>query len=231
MRKSVEKRIIKSSALFQIFLMITLTISIAVVMSESVGALDPSGTTIVAINTGNSINPKGIPSPDVIKTANLDKLTTAQKTIGSGGFETSTTIWHQDSTINKIEFLKNDQVKISGDWGKGVSKEITGGSTTYERTISRAEYNELLSKQGLQGVEPAQSKLLGFGPTVYGGWAHLSQGLTWSLGVISAIQLIGGIAGLDKGIVNSLTYASFGGIMTAKALGSLGPTGFGKGAN
>lgn len=64
--------------------------------------------------------------------------------------------------------------------------------------------------------------------TISGGWAYLYEGLQFSLFIAGAIQLIGGIAGLDSSTTNSLTISAIAGIMSYKGLLSLGPQGFGK---
>src|SRR3989344_1174897 len=42
------------------------------------------------------------------------------------------------------------------------------------------------------------------GQTVRGGWGHLAQGVMWAVFAAGAIQLIGNLAGLEKGTTNNV---------------------------
>lgn len=55
---------------------------------------------------------------------------------------------------------------------------------------------------------------------------NLVEGLVWSLGVVSAIQLFGGLAGFDSSLTNALSYSAVAGIMSGKlAYGLIGKGG------
>lgn len=58
------------------------------------------------------------------------------------------------------------------------------------------------------------------------GLGTLLEGLSYAGLAVGAIQLIGGLFGLNKGTTSALSMAAFAGIMTYKGLQSLGPRGF-----
>jgi len=68
------------------------------------------------------------------------------------------------------------------------------------------------------------------GASVDGVWAgygtgflgNLAQGVTWSLGLVAAIQTLGPILTDDKSLLDSLTLAGIGGIMVSQALTGAG---------
>ncbi len=66
------------------------------------------------------------------------------------------------------------------------------------------------------GPTGAERGLFGIFTTTNPIWGHLLEGLGWSLMVVGAIQLIGGLAGLDKGLTDALSTAAFAGIMAGK---------------
>lgn len=107
-------------------------------------------------------------------------------------------------------------------------EEITLASAEEYRSFDRGLEEAGVPFERFDPNAPAQHKaevpLLG---EVSGGWAHLYDGLSTSLLVVGAIQLIGGLAGLDEGLTNTASIAAFGGIMTFKGLQALGPTGTG----
>ncbi len=60
-----------------------------------------------------------------------------------------------------------------------------------------------------------------------GGLGHLFDGLFTAVAVVGAIQLIGGLAGWDKGLTNALSLGAGAGIMATAIINSLQPSGFG----
>lgn len=75
-------------------------------------------------------------------------------------------------------------------------------------------------------VNTGQKELDLLGLKIYGGWAHLAEGLIWAGVVVGAIQLLAPLLGADSKLTNTLSIAALAGIMTYKGLASLGPTGF-----
>ena len=66
------------------------------------------------------------------------------------------------------------------------------------------------------------------GPLGTSGWfGHIVSGLSWALLVVGAIQMVGGLAGWDDSLTNSLSIAVGGGIMATSLLQSIGPSGAG----
>ncbi|PJA70154.1 hypothetical protein CO155_00735, partial [Candidatus Pacearchaeota archaeon CG_4_9_14_3_um_filter_35_19] len=129
-------------------------------------------------------------------------------------------------------------------WGKstgGVRKDVFFDGKLYENTLVRqiggADTARLPNGAYVQwggdkvqwalksGEIPYKAETI-FG-TWTGGMAYLYEGLSISLWVAGAIQLIGGIAGFDQELTNSLTYGAVAGIMTWKGILSVGPKGFG----
>jgi len=47
--------------------------------------------------------------------------------------------------------------------------------------------------------------------------AHLLEGVTWAVAVVGLVQLIGGLAGLDKSLTTALSASLGGGVFMAKA--------------
>ncbi len=78
------------------------------------------------------------------------------------------------------------------------------------------------------GTAPTPEKTSLFGLEIAsGGFAHLVNGLLFASAVVGMIQLFAPMLGADASLTKSLSLAAFGGIMTYKALTSLGATGFG----
>ncbi len=94
--------------------------------------------------------------------------------------------------------------------------------------IGAGDAKNFLSGASGQGIEFTQTETFDvFGTQIAsGGFAHLLKGLSWSLAVVGATQLIGGLAGLDAQVTSALSISATAGIMTFQGLKSLGSSGF-----
>jgi|SRR3989338_2424727 len=125
------------------------------------------------------------------------------------------------STLSRADIK---MINPPGADGTGGSIVTSQGTT---RPISPEEYKSFQSQVNAQGgALQGQKQYTVLGQSLYGGWAHLAQGVMWAVFAAGAIQLIGNLAGLEKGTTNSLTIAAVGGIMAGKTVAAFGPGGF-----
>ncbi len=123
--------------------------------------------------------------------------------------------------INLLD-IKDTSVASNGDL------RLLGEGDTIIDTVPNEQVDVFKSGLADKGVSLTSRKKIDFlGLEITGGYAHLFEGLAWSLAVVGAIQLIGGIAGVEQETTNALSIAAFAGIMSYKGLASLGPSGFG----
>ncbi len=113
---------------------------------------------------------------------------------------------------NDFKTMKNPDGTYTikdGDWKKDVSGEE---GMEIETSVAAAGAEKLTPYEGPLGIT--------------GGWGHLAQGVMTAVMVAGAIQMIGGLLGLEQELTNTLSVAAGAGIMIYQGLESLGPTGF-----
>ncbi len=103
----------------------------------------------------------------------------------------------------------------------GTSRFTQNGATTTLDVADTKIFETEIAKSGAQAYKPYQGP---FGVT--GGLGHLFNGVLWAAGVAGAIQLFGGLLGLEQGLTDALSIGAGAGIFIYNALESLGPTGF-----
>lgn len=201
MRKEKRAGVKKTVAIFEIALMISLTIAFSVIMSESV-----SGETMVerlgtAMESGGAQSASSSASNSVTPTPNVHASVVGSGTPGVGRAVAAT----PPAGAYRIEVneLGGPNSRIyKDDLGNVLGQAPEGAPVGNINGITETAY------------EPYDAPLFGKIASPIAG--NLVQGLVWSFMVIGAIQLIGGLVGLDKGLTNSLTYSAVGGIMAGK---------------
>ena len=122
-----------------------------------------------------------------------------------------------------VQFGKEVKGFTGVEGGGGYIKYADGTKSPYLNPEKFTKTQNAVVAEGAKVTGQKQGSFLGI--KTVGATTHLTQGLTWSIFVVGAIQLIGGIAGFDKQLTNSLSIAAFAGIMAGKGLAALGPTG------
>ena len=207
MQKKRNKLFVFSTAISEIFLLISMSFAISVLMSDFVSGDESKSSLNNHLPNEEMRDPPPMPLPSA--TPMPAGAAGASKFVIS-----SLSGVHEGSKI----FMDGKTMVVSK---VGDGKVFFEGDTNGYTLQSLKESNAVVADE-------TKIPLAG---SVYGGLSYLVKGLMWSAMVVGAIQLIGAIGGFDKGLTKSLSIAAFGGIMSAKFIGSLGPTGFGAGKN
>ncbi len=243
-----KKGAIKLFAVSQIFSLLIFLFSFAFIISESyvVSGQTKKGKEIDA-NLFSSLFGFVEDSPSDGATNSLEKVgapnvptktnsKASSKFIG-GGKEIA------QSTKENIFGFKGNYPEGADAWEytfeDGHAQAFKGDFTTIRNpdktlTIKDGEFSKTISEEQGNAFE-ATAKTAGaekLGPYegplgITGGWGHLAQGVMTAVMVVGAIQMIGGLLGLEQELTNTLSVAAGGGIMIYQGLQSLGPTGFG----
>ena len=229
MKNKRGKGIIVSS-LLEIFLVVSIVITFSILLSYNVSAQERSkeydthypgkplptalndlSSSVSAIKSAEKFY---LPRDAIIELGNGDKLTNVQP--GSIKRNPDGTYSAKGTLITK------------GPSTEGTSTETAGSVTDDHNRITADQLSAAgitTNKYAASGYEPYKVPIIGteIAHPIVG---HLVKGLFWSIAVVSAIQLIGGIAGFDKGLTKSLSISAVGGILGGKAIYGL----WGKGA-
>ena len=229
MQKKEKKSLIIFSFL-EIFILIMGSISFAFIISKNIGFASaveisisklPSAEIPVKKNLfGSAINPTGAAKPTLMHVYNpgheiiIDTTNVVEFAgpLGEIGFE--------KYPISKS--IKGDFTLTKNADGSSIMKSYQGGETALTAQETQ-DFISKIAKNGLGTSSQHEFSLMGLKLT--GATAHLVQGVVWAAAVVGAIQLIGNIAGLDEKLTNSLSIAAGAGILAAKAISALGPTG------
>jgi len=120
-----------------------------------------------------------------------------------------------------------DLAKLNGARTEGLKLFDSQGNLlrTFGSEADKAAFLKAAGGQGILVTPTERFEVLGVGFT--GGVAHLVQGAVWAIAVVGAIQLVGGLFGLESELTKALSLSAIAGIMSYKGLDSLGPSGFG----
>ena len=201
MKKKSTKFVIFNFAIIQIFLLISMSFAFAFIFQKNTVSAKNWFPSVATNPTGPAFS-IGTPN-SVIKNipAGATKMT-----------YTGTETFYE----NGVAF-KGDIHKYNDQWFK-----VPAGSKEAIPVTNQADIDIL--KANFKNPNQKEFNMLGI--HLQGGSAYLAQGVMFSLFAVGAIQMIGGLAGLDKGMTNALSYSAVGGIMAGKIVGSLGPKGF-----
>ena len=212
MRNKEKRLFVFSSAIFQIILLMSIGFAVSFILDQG---------NIVSGQEPGSFEPP-LP-PETMKVELKGSTGQAASQLGT-----------QTQTYRIIDGL---QVKIPPSAIDGYSKTVSGTLTKFTpgtEGTAQAIVDGKIVNLNANGAKVLQSKLAsgGFlhesysykvpvlGIETVGTVAHLAQGLVWSVVVVGAIQLFGGLFGADAKLTNALSIAAVGGIMSGKlALG------------
>lgn len=244
MYKKRKKSFILFGAFLQITLLVSMSFALAFLISKEVGIVsadevDPmlKGDARPIADTSN-VGEKTVDASNIPATKSGATITnTPTKSSGFfskllGGAKEVNYISDKPFSFNPgIDSSLKDVVEI-GKEARGFTQTQGGGGYinyadgTRSPLLNPEQYTKVTTAAKTEGAALTGQKEGSFlSIKTVGATTHLVQGLTWSIFVVGAIQLIGGVAGLDKQLTNSLSIAAFAGIMAGKGLAALGPTG------
>lgn len=233
MIKRRGKRLVSCVSVFEVCLIISMSFTLAFFLKVDFVSADPpslttpggSGSSAFAVSggqgrsTGSFLSGSSLPEGSKILT-------------GPAG-----TSWENGITLNNADkFVSADVAKgiagkpvyaIQNLPDKGVNLLDKEGSVIAKVDASKvSDLNSELSAAKITATPKEEFSVLGNNLGTLGGFAPLLTGLMYAGIAVGAIQLLGGLFGLSKGITDAATMAAFAGIMTWKGLASLGPSGF-----
>jgi hypothetical protein len=215
----------KGIALFEIFLMVSATIAFAFILNSAlVNAVDPAPFSLTAGQTDfRQLSPVASPSktyggvnwidPKKAPTASspVDYLVSSKLSVDNPIKADAGTFLKNGQDVGEIPKVNSiENVVVKGD---GTASALVNGQ---QMEITEQGLKSLTEKGALS--KPAEAELPFKLGKLYGGTAHLFQGLTWSLFVVGAIQVLGRLFGASDNLVNSLSIAAFAGIMSWKGI-------------
>ena len=218
MKNKRGKGIIVSS-LLEIFLVVSIVITFSILLSYNVSAGRPY----------SSLRP-GKPSPAALNdlSSSASAIKSAEKFYIPRGATIELGNGYQLKNIQPGSIKRNPDGTYSAKGNLITKGPPTEGTSTETAGSVMDDYNGIpedqLSAAGIttnkyaaSGYEPYKVPIIGteIAHPIVG---HLVKGLFWSIAVVGAIQLIGGIAGFDKGVTKSLSISAFGGIMSGQLI-------------
>ncbi len=242
-------KLLFAGCIFEIFILILGSFAFAFLISSGMGIV--SAVEGTKIPTGAPLDPDAeqgiaIPEPSPTTSTGLSQsipstksgVTVLNNPSGSGAFSkifggAKETTLIPDKTFQynpgldykvPVELGKDVKNLIRTEGGGGYVKFTDGTKSAYLNPEEFTAAQRAATTEGVKFTEPKTTKILG--QTFTRGAAHLVQGLSWSILVAGAIQLIGTVAGVDRQTTNALSIAAFSGIMAGKGLAALsGPSG------
>jgi len=207
--------VVKGFALSQVFVLIIGIFSLSFIFSQinfveaqrpGVGAAEDS-----SISTSPGIKATTLSEPT--SSSGFRSIGGATASQGSGSFVISRGVegFGEYNNVASYNLIEGGKAQIFDSAGKSLG---TVDAKNLEAAIKAGggHTTEVGSHAGLWGVT--------------GGFGYLLQGVVWAAGAVGAIQLIGGLLGLEDGAKNSLSLGAGAGIFAWQGLQSLQPAGF-----
>ncbi|MEK6892669.1 MAG: hypothetical protein AABX07_00530 [Nanoarchaeota archaeon] len=198
MKKKGKDIFIFNAAVGEIFLLVSMIFAISVLMSEEVSA-DGHATLPVGIQIKPGTQIKILPS----------KIPTAANAFGSQKMY-AIPVKPTANTLDSVSYYDKGLYEV-----KGTSDFATAGNLYTPEEIETIYGYKLTTanpyaSQGYEGVSIGRSKPFLVNSPV---WGSLVQGVMFAAVVVGVVQLVGNLAGLDKPLIDSLSYSLGGGIV------------------
>lgn len=235
MKKGKNKTLVVSITIFQIFLLISMSFAFSFILDQNLVSAQAKPSTLpIATNAAPNLKGQFIEVLHEGETK-IAKYLGDNKGILAGG---------QEVSLEGVDPLKAKAIPTTPLQASNWEKTLTFNENQYSvaeaigdpSSVQGLVENGQLTQTGTEALENAGIKnpILQNGKIVSAGSkfsykvpvigyeitnffaAHLVEGLIWSGAVVGAIQLFGGLFGLEDQLLNSLSISAFGGIMGGK---------------